>query len=136
MIKMKSLAITYTTRIQCRFTNDELAVLIKCSQAHYDGKCKSLSTYVDGCGNDGLLIRMTNFHRNTAPDLKYAGEPAPNKNPIGYRLEWHDLDLFCKVLEVHQHLNIADLDTAASLRMSIGHAMTALRDNQVDERRL
>lgn len=133
---MKLLAITYTPHIECRFTNDELAVLIKCSQAHYDGLCKSLSTYVDGCGNDGLLIRMTNFHRNTAPDSKYAGEPAPNKNPIGYKLEWRDLDIFCKVLEVHTHLSKVELDTAASLRMDIGRAMTTLRDNQIEEREL
>lgn len=120
---MKPFLITYTPRIACRFTNDELTVLIKCSQAHYDDTCKLLSNEVidlrgNGCG---MLTGMVNFHRNT---------------PDGYTLTWRDIDLFCKVLEVHQHLSEAELDIAASLRMDIGRAMTTLRDNQVEERKL
>jgi hypothetical protein len=83
--------ISFASFAYLRFSPEEIDVMKKCARGHYDHKCKML---VHRQAPIGLLIRVENYHRNTATD------PSPSY----YKFSWDDLDTITKACEAAQYL--------------------------------
>lgn len=69
-------------------TKKALAVMIRCSNTHYDGKCRAASQ------QGGFLYGWNNHF-----------ELPEGKNFIRVRATWDEVDLLCKVLEMERHFS-------------------------------
>ena len=82
---MEVTGFVYKALAVVRFTPEEIAVMVRCSKCHYDGKCKDLS--VQG----GLLYGWTNL-------LAWRTEKGSH-DPLEEVLDFSRLDTLCKVVE-------------------------------------
>lgn len=95
---MKATGVDLEVIVELRFTDDELRVLGACSDLHYDYTCqkanfgeeKILAMRGDPVRDLGIIVKMTNYHRNTA---------TPTAGP-GYRLKWGEIDTLTKICEM------------------------------------
>lgn len=101
----------YRVEIEVEVTRTEHNVLMRCSEDHYDAKCRSLckpaETFVGSDGfshvipDSGMLWGWKNMFETRKPD-----------ESITVKLTWHELDLLCKVTESP----LATADVAAGIR--------------------
>lgn len=80
---MKLLDVRYTPSASVKFTREEVKTLIRCSERHYDGKCRRLSQ------PGGLLWGMQN-------KLRMSGN-------VTWTMNFGELDTLAKVTELDAH---------------------------------
>lgn len=77
----------YAVQSELRFTRADVDILIRCSQRHYDAKCRSLSQI--GGKYYGMLNQLCGIAADGSPMYKDAAS----------NFTTQDLDITCKVLE-------------------------------------
>lgn len=107
---MRQDGFSYVVRAEVIFTPEEVALLIRLSQAHYDSTCRYLS------GDRGLLVGLKNVFTEDDDD------------PVPWSLAGRDLDILCKVLEGVDSLKGDQRDAGIQLR-----AKMAIVLNRVNE---
>jgi hypothetical protein len=82
---MKIGKVTYKPMITLIFTKTDVDILMSCSAAHYDGKCRQAGEY------GGIIYGMNNEFKLFETDA--------DKTEIERRMEFRDIDLLAKVTE-------------------------------------
>lgn len=78
----------YKVEVDLDITKKALGVMLKCSEAHYDGKCKAASKL------GGFLYGWKNHF-----------ELPEGQNFVRVRATWHEVDELCKILEMERHFS-------------------------------
>jgi hypothetical protein len=78
----------FMVEVDLDITKKALGVMLRCSEAHYDGKCKAASK------QGGFLYGWKNHF-----------ELPESKNFIRVRATWRQVDTLCKILEMERHFS-------------------------------
>jgi hypothetical protein len=84
--------VTFKPFAEIEFSDEDLAVLMTCSKAHYDGYCKSISSP----GKDSFLYGWVNGLEMARLGEAEDGQPRSRAE----RVDTHQLDTLMKVLEI------------------------------------
>lgn len=100
---MKVSAITFTPAATVRFSNRELALMLKCSARHYDHRCRSI-----GVAGQGSFLYGWKMRREISPKIR---EETVSSD---------QLDTLMKVLEGGRHLpSVKDQRNAFGLGLNL-----------------
>ncbi len=114
---MKHTAITFKASADVAFTMEEIDLMIRASQMHYDSVCKQASVD-DGGSRIGLLIRTRNYCRNTE------GEPRS--------FTFRELDTLTKICEMTYAFKGEEAAQLSDIGHAIGNVLRALNAAAVE----